>query len=604
MKLRQLLLRFLIMKNNNFWPLLIVFVVSILASRTLIFESGYFNMHDDLQVMRQLSLEKCFLDGQFPCRWIPDMGYGYGFPLFNFYPPLPYLVGQLFRIFGFSFITTAKLLFSLSFLLSGLSMYFFSKEIFKNKWAGVLSSIFYIWAPYHAVDVYVRGAMNESWALIFFPLILLFSYKLVASSPLKSNISSGFWNLVLLALSWSGLLLSHNLMVMIFAPIFAIWCLLCLYLNKFRHLTLVISQLFISGLIALGLSAFFTLPAIFENNLTWLKTQLVGYYDYTAHFVSLNQLLFSRFWGYGPSVWLESDGMSFQIGWIHWLLPLAVVAVWLYRYFVGKRKTFSSSAYFLVPSAYLFIVGWFSAFMTHVKSTFVYQAFPFLGLVQFPWRFLTLVIFAFSVVVGGVMLIVPKKIRLITFILISLFAIIYSWSYFLPENGKMGPLTDQEKLSDAAWDLQRTAGIFDYLPLTAKENPKEGSKTLVEVVDPVTGDLIQESGIEFSNIEQGTNWAKFTAIIQPSDNSVVFPLRVNIFEFPGWKVFVNGEVYNHYVPEVEMWGRIWLEVPEGENDVELRFTNTPIRSVSNIISLISWLGLIGYILIKRKQLFN
>lgn len=604
MKLRQLLLRFLIMKNNNFWPLLIIFVVSILASRTLIFESGYFNMHDDLQVMRQLSLEKCFLDGQFPCRWIPDMGYGYGFPLFNFYPPLPYLVGQLFRIFGFSFITTAKLLFSLSFLLSGLSMYFFSKEIFKNKWAGVLSSIFYIWAPYHAVDVYVRGAMNESWALIFFPLILLFSYKLVASSPLKSNISSGFWNLVLLALSWSGLLLSHNLMVMIFAPIFAIWCLLCLYLNKFRHLTLVISQLFISGLIALGLSAFFTLPAIFENNLTWLKTQLVGYYDYTAHFVSLNQLLFSRFWGYGPSVWLESDGMSFQIGWIHWLLPLAVVAVWLYRYFVGKRKTFSSSAYFLVPSAYLFIVGWFSAFMTHVKSTFVYQAFPFLGLVQFPWRFLTLVIFAFSVVVGGVMLIVPKKIRLITFVFMSLFAIIYSWSYFLPENGKMGPLTDQEKLSDAAWDLQRTAGIFDYLPLTAKENPKEGPKTLVEVVDPVTGDLIQESDIEFSNIEQGTNWAKFTAIIQPSDNSVVFPLRVNIFEFPGWKVFVNGEVYNHYVPEVEMWGRIWLEVPEGENDVELRFTNTPIRSVSNIISLISWLGLIGYILNKRKQLFN
>jgi hypothetical protein len=36
-------------------------------------------------------------------------------------------------------------------------MYLLGKEFFK-KWGGVVSAIFYVWAPYHSVDVYVRAA--------------------------------------------------------------------------------------------------------------------------------------------------------------------------------------------------------------------------------------------------------------------------------------------------------------------------------------------------------------------------------------------------------------------------------------------------------------
>src|SRR3990172_6053422 len=91
--------------NSNFWPLVVVILFGLMAAKGLI-GSGYFNMHDDLQMMRQLEMEKCFLDRQIPCRWVPDMGYGYGFPLFNFYPPLPYLVGQIIRLLGFQFVDT------------------------------------------------------------------------------------------------------------------------------------------------------------------------------------------------------------------------------------------------------------------------------------------------------------------------------------------------------------------------------------------------------------------------------------------------------------------------------------------------------------------
>ena len=109
-------------------------------------------MHDDLQMMRQLQMEKCFTDGQFPCRWVPDMGYGYGYPLFNFYPPLPYYVGQVFRWMGFPFTTTVNLTFALQFFLSGAAMFVLASSLW-GPWGGLLSSVFYIWAPYHAVDI-------------------------------------------------------------------------------------------------------------------------------------------------------------------------------------------------------------------------------------------------------------------------------------------------------------------------------------------------------------------------------------------------------------------------------------------------------------------
>lgn len=57
-------------------------LMSVLAFRTLL-KPGYFSMHDDMQAFRILQLDKCVADGQWPCRWVPDGGFGYGYPLFN-----------------------------------------------------------------------------------------------------------------------------------------------------------------------------------------------------------------------------------------------------------------------------------------------------------------------------------------------------------------------------------------------------------------------------------------------------------------------------------------------------------------------------------------
>ncbi len=551
-------------------------------------------MHDDLQMMRQLEMEKCFRDFQIPCRWVPDMGYGYGFPLFNFYPPLPYLVGQVFRVIGFSFVETAKLTFALSFILSGIAMYFLAKEFF-GRWGGILSAVFYIWAPYHAVDVYVRGAMNEAWALVWFPAILLFSYKFINSKIKKSeNLRFkilnlfGIWNLdfgafVGLTLSWVGLFLSHNLMVMIFTPVFAVWSLI--FWIKDRNVKKAV-LLALSGLFALSLSAFFTLPAIFEQKYIHVDTLTQGYYEYIAHFATIGQLLFSRFWGYGASIWGPNDGLSFQIGQVHWILSLVILGLVAFR--VIKKRKFT---YTLCAITYSLIFGWFAAFMAHQNSTFIWQKIPVLAFVQFPWRFLTLVILGFSFAAGSLPMFLKSfgKLKFIIpgFLIILLLAM--NWNYFLPQGGRMGNLTDEQKFSGAAWDLQRTAGIFDYLPKTAKENPKSPPSTLAEIIDG--GGLV-------TGKSQGTNWAKFDVDLK-KDSTV----RVNIFDFPIWKAEIDGKKTQITVPKDEKWGRIYLNIPEGKHSVYLKLTDTPIRTAANFISLFAWLGL-GALFIFRKKFFH
>jgi len=566
-------------KNKLLFPIFIVIFAALLAGRTLL-TSGYFKMHDDLQMMRQLEMEKCFLDLQIPCRWISDMGYGFGFPLFNYYPPLPYLVGELFRVVGFSFVDTAKLVFLISFIFSGITMYFFSKEFF-GKVGGVLSSVFYIWAPYRAVDVYVRGAMNEAWAFIWFPVILLFSYKLLTVGQKPGRAKAGL--VILLSLSWVGLFLSHNLMVLIFTPIFAIWCLFWLW--RFKKPVSSIKYLVSSSLLALGLTAFFTLPAILEQKYVQVDTLINGYYEYIAHFATLNQLFISRFWGYGPSVWMENDGMPFQVGHIHWILSLVIGGWWLVTCFKKNKSIIRNSSFIIL---FFIAVGWFAAFMAHSRSTFIWQVIPILKFVQFPWRFLTLVTFSFSFIVGSLVLLVPKKFIYLVVGILSIGLIIFNFNYFLPDGGKMGSLTDKEKFAGAAWDLQRTAGIFDYLPKGAVTAPKEPMRALSEVM---------RGEVSTDNLKVGTNKASFSADVISNGAT----LRIGIFKFPNWKAYVDGKEVETYIPKEEMWGRMYIDVPKGEHEIVIKLLNTPLRCVSNIISLTVWLGLLGYLVLQFKR---
>lgn len=252
------------MKNllKNLTPLkkdiFFIFVILILgAPSTLsLIHRGYFSMHDDTQVIRLYEMEKCFQDGQIPCRWAPDMTAGYGQPLFNFYSVFPYYAGMSFRILGLQFVDISKLLFALTLIPSAIFMYFLAREFF-GRLVGLVGAVFFLYAPYRAVDVYVRGDLAEAWAIAFLPLVYLSIYKFIKEEKI-------FWFLCFI-FSLSVIFLSHNIMNMISFPFLLLWSVFWLIsLKKFK----ILPKIILVYVWALGLSAFFCFRPLLRSSIS------------------------------------------------------------------------------------------------------------------------------------------------------------------------------------------------------------------------------------------------------------------------------------------------------------------------------------------------
>ncbi|HSW77149.1 MAG TPA: hypothetical protein VLG50_08890, partial [Candidatus Saccharimonadales bacterium] len=116
-------------------PAILVLMLSYWAVRPLT-TAGFFPMHDDTQVARVFEMHKSLADGMFPVRWVSDLGYGYGYPIFNFYAPLAYYVGAVFMFVGANALIATKLMIGLGVVLAGIFMYFLAKE-FWGKIGGI-----------------------------------------------------------------------------------------------------------------------------------------------------------------------------------------------------------------------------------------------------------------------------------------------------------------------------------------------------------------------------------------------------------------------------------------------------------------------------------
>src|SRR5258708_4553575 len=154
------------------WLFVLLIIVLSIPTFSLMLRYGIYSMQD-FHYFRLLEFTKCIQDLQIPCRWAADSGAGFGEPLFNFYGQFPYWAGEVFHLLTFSKIDSLKILFILSLALSGVGMFFLSRKIWKDDLSALVSSIIYLYAPYRAVDVWVRAALPEAVSFVFFPLIIL-----------------------------------------------------------------------------------------------------------------------------------------------------------------------------------------------------------------------------------------------------------------------------------------------------------------------------------------------------------------------------------------------------------------------------------------------
>ena len=531
-------------RTNSILIVLGLILFSLLASYRL-FQSGYFSMQDDMHVFRLQQLDQCLRDGQIPCRQIADGGLGYGYPLFNYYSPLPYAIAELFHLFKISFIDSLKISFIIPNFVRAISMFLLASTFF-GPVGGLVSSAFYTLAPYFAVDLYVRGALAEFWALSILPLILF--------SVVKSKQKTLIWSLVIL-------LLSHNLTTLYFLP--------------FLFLFAIINQktifLIKNSLLPFLISCFFIIPAFFEKNLVTVDTMTQGYFSYVNHFTTLKQLFISPFWGYGASQWGNLDGMSFQVGFLLWLIPLISIITLLINH------KFNKNIFFFFASSLVFL------FLTHNKSSFIWSQLSLLQYYQFPWRFLGPAILCLCLISGHfVQLLKPKLLNYIALSLITI-TVIINFSYF-HEDLWFPNLTDSQKLSSAEFIRQSGAGLMDYWPKNTTQFPQKFGDSQPKTI---WGSIVNINFVKNSQLLSGQLF-----VTSPS-TEIIFPQTY----FPNWQLYLNGQVANYTVNP--QFGQLQLNLPQGDYFYTFRFINTPLRTFANLLSLI---GLCLYIIkIKREK---
>lgn len=524
--------------------ILIIIVVISIPTFFRMLRPGIYSMQD-FHFFRLVEFDSCIRDFQIPCRWSANAGYGYGEPLFNFYGQLPYAIGEIFHLIGIPFTDSLKFVFILSVVGSGIAMFFLSRQIWGNNYAGVISAVLYMYAPYRAVDVWVRGALPESLSFAIFPLIILYIEKYFDKEKLR--------DLILVSMFGAALVLNHNLSLFMFLPFVASWCIYRLVVSKKYYL---LHKFMFAILLTALISSFYLLPVIAESKFIDLGSTIQGYFDYRAHFIGLKQIFLSNYWGYGGSTFGPEDGLNLSVGYLQWIIP-AIAGI-----LILLKKTAVKSKFLLLG-----LLGIFFLFLTHNKSNTLWNLFPLMAYIQFPWRFLGLAIFSLSLA-SGTLSILTKRQVMITLI-VSIFAVGATAPFFREDIWYL--YKDNDLLSGKLWEDQTAASRGDYWPgLDVPNYPAPRDISGMKLIEESSNKIVYETSFE-------------------KETKASLPHAY----FPGWQgnVELSGQKS----------GLMEVIVPNGHQTLTLVFKNTPVRTVGNLLS-VAGITLAILLLIRQSRL--
>lgn len=380
-------------KINLFILLLLISILPLISIlRAGVYQSGDFtiNVYKTMALYSALS-DKVFLPG-----WAESLNATYGYPLFIFTYPLPYYTAALFHFIGFSFINSIKLLLISSFILSGVAMYLWAEDLF-GKLPAFVAAIFYLFTPYHLIDLNFRADIGETLSFVFFPLTLFFTRKVFKKKGFRWALLGG--------LSICGLILSHQAVSVSFIPFVILYGLFEFYQLKKKEIRKLFS---FCSFILLGflLSAFYWIPGVFEG-------------IYTRRAIT-QEILFRNFWEYIYSPWKlgflfqgNKGELSFIIGYVQ-LFVVLTAFVFLFRRII--KNTYQRRLLILFLFAFLL-----TFFMTQSISKPLWYIIPLISNFQFTFRLLADIAFFTSAIAAIVTKNINKPIIIYLLILIAIF---------------------------------------------------------------------------------------------------------------------------------------------------------------------------------------
>ncbi|HMV81764.1 MAG TPA: hypothetical protein PKC13_15985 [Blastocatellia bacterium] len=505
-------------------------------------------------------------------RW-DENTHGYGAPTTSFYPPGVYYLTSAAYLVTRDWVKAWAGFYWLTMLASAAAIYWYARQHLSHG-ASMLATAVYVFAPYHLLNQYQRGAMSEFTSFIWIPLCLLFAERLLdvgqtSASPQDSEdrLKSVPLSFAGLAASFGAFLWTHPPTAYQFALVFGI----CFAWEITRGRVRFQAVIWVVAAMVFGsmLAAAYFYPAIAER-------QLVNYDDvertwpYHASYVfDFSQTVYDHV---GNPFFVRLDWI-----WAFNLIALLIVAAAALRF--GEAR--------LRRQVWLWTAaGLPAAFLMTKYSAPVGRWIPKIELGVFSWRLLSLSSFVLAMLVGAI--------------------------------ANCGSLSRSNR-----WRGRESLWIADWRRVVA-------GLMLMGVLMMSGGFVVGPMwrGQAFEPNQQHYNYAtlprgavreappmppvQLTAgkghIVTERWTPEFRQLRVELVEadqlqfstrnFAGWTATVDGRVAPIREGAIK---NILVDLPAGSHQVTLEFRSTPVRRLSNWLTVLSFVSLVLLVLFIRRK---
>ncbi len=557
-------------------PFLLLAFAVLAATRPLWWQPApYYVMDDGLgHLFRILEFDRVVHEGIFYPRWAPDLAFGYGYPVFNFYAPLTDYLAESLHIFGLTLPDAVKAVLALTVLLAAGGAYVLGIELYRDheerRWVGVLIASAYILFPYFLLDLYTRAAIAEALAAAMLPWLVWAWRRLLHDQTIGS--------VLLAALVSSALVMTHNLTALVTAPLLGVYLFWeWIHLPAARR-----SRSLWIGIVAVVLGAL--LAAIYWLPL-FAELPLVG-------MSRADQQL---------RILLEENFLSLrdvvQLSWVYQYVgapfPLALTATLLgivsalgVLFFGRDQRARGTTLFFggVALASVVLMVDWTKG---------LWLALPLLRSIQFPWRLSVFVGFGVALAVGGLAACLLQTrwlnhLRMrsgraaegMSLGLAAIAVALLIWvgvSDLQPRrmNNLLGDVSLPQLVRFEMNSKPIGLGTMnEYMPLTVQALPRRLNPVAVSDTSPTI------------RLEE------YSAVRRAFTVSSSQPISVSLhsFYFPDWRVTSDGQPVRAY-PSTTM-GLITLDVPGGSHRIEIELTDTAPRQLGTLLSLVGMLVLL------------
>ena len=559
------------MARYQYWTIRVTSVVALtivamVPLLPLLFCGAYPATHEGLRyAVLTEHFRTAILNGVWYPRWLPNLAGGYGYPTFVFYQPLYFhFASVLALITGLPTPVTCWAVIGIASFLSACGVYLLGRMRGSRPFS-VLAALLFLVTPYLYVDIYVRGDLSETLAMLLTPWPIYFALKI--QSRVRGRLSAtapavGF------AASLAAIVMSHPATATFFfgcVLLFAVG--LTLDLTGRENRAAFLKVLGIAILLGLTISSPFWETVFEMRRYAHFQALTAEYFTASVHVVYPKQLV-SNYWDFGGSTFGDRDTMSFQLGVVHLVIALFGL--------IAARRDLKVWTAFV---CYAILI-----LMMFPGSRYWWDHLPLLKIIQFPWRLLSVIgIFQLYIILGLARADRPSRFPALIASMALLAFLTLNRAQFTvnpstPTANRWGHIGKvlADVFADDARSNNTYAAVNEFLPMTAHLPPEPRSMPLMEVSEGTAQPMSDSTA--------------FTLNYQ-LDAALPSSVLIRQFYFPGWRVDLDNQTLSRDTLERALTplGLMTVDVASpGRHSLRAWYEGPPAWAVRNaIVALLS-----------------